>query len=76
MEKISDQSNQNTAMAKFVAFCELHKSDEELANSFESFLVDENKLDDDAKEENLKSYKALEELVPVLYELASELKQS
>lgn len=79
MRKKADQSNQNTAMPKFVDFCEahsLHKTDEELANSFNSFLVYEDTLDDAAKEENLKSLKALEELMPVLYDLAHELKKS
>ncbi len=61
-------------MLKLEAFCKAHslnKSDEELSNSFDSFFVS-----DAANEKHLNDLKALEEIIPVLYELAHKLKQS
>lgn len=80
MSEEKNQSTLDTAIGKVDAFCSCHslfKSDEELRNSFDSFLVAEHTLlDDAARERHANDSDALEEIVPVLYELADLIKKS
>lgn len=62
---------------KLANFCTAHslmKSDEELRNSFDNFLIPVHTTGDNAEEERLQiDYKGFEELLPVLYELGEVL---
>ena len=62
---------------KLANCCTAHsrmKSDEELRNSFDNFLIPVHTTGDNAEKEWLQTdYKSFEELLPVLYELAEEL---
>lgn len=68
----------SSALSKLFAFCSAHsiqESDEELCNSFDSFFANDNtSLSEAEKERILKEYKALDEVLSVLPDLASELK--
>ena len=78
MSATPNQSNFEAALGKLHAFCSsysLFKSDEEIRNSFDSFFANDNtSLSEAEKERILKEYKALDELLSVLPELARELK--
>ncbi len=77
MSATPNQSNFEAAISKLHAFCSAHsiqKSDEELGNSFDSFFAKDNtSLSEAEKERILKEYKALDELLLVLPELARKL---
>ena len=68
------QPNPETAIGKLHAFCSAHslfKTDEELRNSFDHFLVRSYPSSVVADKERLQTdYRAFEELLPVLDELA------
>ncbi len=80
MSEVKNQSKLDTAIGKVDAFCSRHsliKSDEELRNSFDSFLVGKHTLlDNAARERDANDSDALEEILPVLYELADLIKKS
>lgn len=78
MSNSKDQcENRTSAIDRLHAFCSaysLFKTDEELRNSFDHFLVRTHPGTVHADKERLqKDYKALEELLPILDELAEEL---
>ncbi len=78
---MSNSKNQHefaaTAIGKLDAFCSAHSffnSDEELRDSFDSFLVgDHAMLENAAREKHHSDFKAIEEILPVLYELGDQL---
>ena len=77
MSATPNQPKLEAAIRKLHAFCSarsLLKTNEELRNSFDHFLVRTHPSSVNADRERLqKDYKALEELLPVLDELAKEL---
>lgn len=77
MSSNPNQFKLQAVIDKLHAFCSAHsllKTDEELRNSFDHFLVRTHPGTVSADNERLqKDYKALEKLLPVLDELAEEL---
>ena len=73
MSATPNQSNLEAAIAKLHASCSAHsplKSDEELAATFESFVVSNFEQLGNAEKENLlNNFKSIEEGLSVLYEL-------
>lgn len=66
-----------SVLCKFPAFCSAHsllKSDEELCGSFESFFVGNHaSISNAEKKQHLSDFEAIEEILPVLYELGKQL---
>lgn len=78
MSATPNQFSFEATLGKLDAFCSsysLFKSDEELRNSFDSFFANDNtSLSEAEKERILKEYKALDEFLSDLPELAWVLK--
>lgn len=77
MSTRSNKANLEAAPSKLHAFCSAHsllKSHEELCGSFESFFVGNHASISNAEKKRLLSdFEAIEEILPVLYELGKQL---